>query len=75
MKRDINDMTPDDIRKAGIEALVKSLCPLGMAKFIGQFDMGTGHHLGNPAGRDIPLVLDPGDPLFLDPAHNPSPLH
>jgi hypothetical protein len=37
-------MSPSQIRKAGLAALVKSLGPTGVARFIQQFDMGTGDY-------------------------------
>jgi hypothetical protein len=47
--------TPSELRRAGIEALVKALGPVGMARFFQQFDLGHGDYtaerdriLGNP---------------------------
>lgn len=40
----LQTMSPNQIRKAGIAALAKSLGPAGMARFIQQFDMGTGDY-------------------------------
>lgn len=37
-------MSPNEIRSAGIEALAKSLGPTGMARFIQQFDKGSGDY-------------------------------
>ncbi len=37
-------MSPNQIRNAGLEALIKSLGPTGMARFIQQYDMGTGDY-------------------------------
>ena len=37
-------MSPSQIRSAGLAALVKSLGPTGMARFIQQYDMGTGDY-------------------------------
>ena len=36
--------TPAQIRKQGIEALVKALGPVGMVRFLQQFDMGSGNY-------------------------------
>lgn len=40
----IQTMSPSQLRKAGIAALVKSLGPAGMARFIQQYDIGTGDY-------------------------------
>ncbi|MBI4331399.1 MAG: hypothetical protein HY673_08975 [Chloroflexi bacterium] len=37
-------MTPNEIRKRGIEALSKALGPIGMVRFLQQFDAGTGDY-------------------------------
>lgn len=37
-------MSPDEIRKVGIEALAKTLGPIGMVHFLQQFDTGTGDY-------------------------------
>jgi len=37
-------MSPNQIRSAGLAALIKSLGPTGMARFIQQYDMGTGDY-------------------------------
>lgn len=37
-------MTANEIRSAGIEALVKSLGPTGMVRFLQQFDKGSGDY-------------------------------
>ncbi len=38
------NMTPNEIRKLGIEALSRALGPIGMARFIQQFDKGSGNY-------------------------------
>ena len=50
--------TLPELRRAGIEALVKALGPVGMARFLQQFDPGRGDYtaerdriLGMPCGR------------------------
>jgi len=42
MKMDIERMSPEQIRSAGIKALTKSMGAVGMALFLRQFDMGNG---------------------------------
>ena len=37
-------MTPQEIRRAGIAALVRELGPVGMARFFQQFDPGSGDY-------------------------------
>lgn len=37
-------MSPNQVRSAGLAALIKSLGPTGMARFIQQYDMGTGDY-------------------------------
>ncbi len=37
-------ITPAQIRERGIEALVKALGPVGMARFLQQFEMGSGDY-------------------------------
>ena len=37
-------MTMNEIRNAGIDALTKALGPVGMARFMQQFDMGRGDY-------------------------------
>lgn len=36
--------TPNQIRKAGIDALSKTLGPVGMTRFLQQFDLGKGDY-------------------------------
>ena len=36
--------TPAQIRERGIEALAKALGPVGMARFLQQFDVGSGDY-------------------------------
>ena len=52
--------TPAELRRAGIDALVKALGPVGMARFLQQFDSGHGDYtadrdriLGNPTVDDL----------------------
>lgn len=37
-------MSPNQLRKAGLAALAKSLGPAGMARFIQQYDVGIGDY-------------------------------
>ena len=39
--------TPAQIRKRGIEALAKALGPVGMARFLQQFEIGSGDYIQN----------------------------
>jgi hypothetical protein len=57
---DGNTATPAELRRAGIDALVRALGPVGMARFLQQFDPGHGDYtadrdliLGNPAVDDL----------------------
>ena len=52
--------TPAELRRAGIDALVRALGPVGMARFLQQFDPGHGDYtadrdriLGNPTVDDL----------------------
>ena len=40
----IQAMSPNQIRNMGLEILAKSLGPIGMARFIQQFDTGKGDY-------------------------------
>lgn len=57
---DVTKLTQAEIRRLGIEALTKALGPAGMARFMQQFEMGSGDYtrdrdeiLGNPSIEDI----------------------
>ena len=52
--------TPAELRRVGLEALVKALGPVGMARFFQQFDLGHGDYtaerddiLGNPSVDEL----------------------
>jgi hypothetical protein len=52
---DGNTATPTELRRAGIDALMRALGPVGMIRFLQQFDVGHGDYtadrdriLGNP---------------------------
>ena len=40
----IQTMTPNDIRKIGLEALAKTLGPVGFVRFLQQFEIGRGDY-------------------------------
>ncbi|MGI0493217.1 hypothetical protein ACN4EG_15645 [Alkalinema pantanalense CENA528] len=46
-------MSPAQLWQLGIEALVKALCAVGMARFLQQFDRGSGDYT-----RDRDSLLD-----------------
>ena len=57
--------TPAELRRVGIDALVKALGPVGMARFLQQFDPGHGDYtaerqaiLGNPTVDDLMNELE-----------------
>ena len=39
-------MSPAQIRQQGLDALVKALGPVGIVRFLHQFDMGSGDYTG-----------------------------
>ncbi len=41
---DTSMLTPDQIRRRGMQALVRELGPLGMVRFLQQFDPGQGDY-------------------------------
>ncbi|MBI4746243.1 MAG: hypothetical protein HY786_06855 [Deltaproteobacteria bacterium] len=41
---DIQTLNPNVVRKAGLEALAKTLGPVGMVRFLQQFEMGSGDY-------------------------------
>jgi hypothetical protein len=52
--------TPAELRRAGIHALVRALGPVGMARFLQQFDLAHGDYtaerdqiLGNPTVEEL----------------------
>ncbi|MBW4476606.1 MAG: hypothetical protein KME54_06970 [Tolypothrix brevis GSE-NOS-MK-07-07A] len=57
---DVSKLTQAQIRQLGIEALTKALGPIGMARFMQQFEMGSGDYtrdrdqiLGDPTVEEI----------------------
>jgi len=52
--------TPAELRRVGMDALIKTLGPVGMARFLQQFDPGHGDYttqryamLGNPTADEL----------------------
>jgi hypothetical protein len=52
--------TPAELRRAGIEALIEALGPVGMVRFLQQFDSGHGDYtalrhalLGDPSADEL----------------------
>lgn len=43
-KQTLQTWSPSSIRKLGLKALAKSLGPVGMARFIQQFEAGSGDY-------------------------------
>ena len=39
-----HELSPKQLRQRGIEALVKALGPVGMVRFLQQFDQGSGDY-------------------------------
>ncbi|MBW4681963.1 MAG: hypothetical protein KME19_17870 [Microcoleus vaginatus WJT46-NPBG5] len=56
---DVRKLTQAQIRQLGIEALTKELGPAGMARFMQQFEMGSGDYT-----RDRDQLL--GDPTVAE---------
>ncbi len=61
----IRAMSPNELRRLGIDALVKSLGPIGMVRFIQQFDKGEGDYtkerskwLGNLSIDEITAAVE-----------------
>jgi hypothetical protein len=57
---DYGEVTLSELRRAGIEALVKALGPVGMARFLQLFDPGRGDYtakqdriLGSPTVDEV----------------------
>ena len=58
--------TPAELRRAGIDALVRALGPVGMARFLQQFDSG---HSDYTADRDRILRNPTVDDLMAELEH------
>lgn len=51
-------MSPAQIRQQGLDALVKALGPVGMVRFLHQFDMGSGDYTGERSQWLASLTLE-----------------
>jgi hypothetical protein len=51
-------LSPNELRQVGIDALIKSLGPLGMVRFIQQFDSGRGDYTKERAELLSSMGLD-----------------
>ena len=62
MKLDREDRNPSVIRKLGIEALSEALGPVGMARFLQQYETGVGDYTKDRAlwlkGEDIKSIAE-----------------
>jgi hypothetical protein len=54
----INVKDPRVVRQIGVEALTKSLGPVGMANFFRQFDTGSGDYTKERAAINGDLTID-----------------
>jgi hypothetical protein len=64
----VNLNNPTELRKKGIEALTSVLGPVGMARFLQQYDMGHGNYteerhayLDNVTAEDFDKMLEEYD--------------
>jgi hypothetical protein len=59
---DTSKMTLEQIRKAGMEALIRELGPVGMIRFLQQFDMGSGDYTKERhkifEGMDVDAIVE-----------------
>ena len=62
----VNLNNPLEIRKAGMEALKDALGPVGMARFIGQHDLGHGDYTKEKLSEPD-ISLDEIDALLRQP--------
>lgn len=60
--------TPAELRRVGLDALVKALGPIGMARFLQQFDPGHGDYT---AERHA-ILGDPTVDELMDEAERPQ---
>lgn len=44
LKMGVQQLTPSNIRKLGLEALAKELGPIGMVRFLQQYEEGSGDY-------------------------------
>lgn len=64
-------MTQREIREAGLAALIQSLGPTGMVRFLQQFDCGEGNYTQERKQRQIKTIDDilaeqkkPNQPIY-----------
>lgn len=59
-KQAFQTWSPSSIRKLGLKALAKSLGPVGMARFLQQFETGSGDYTKERVGAEYfqPLLKD-----------------
>ena len=59
---DTSKMTLEQIRKAGLEVLIRELGPVGMIRFLQQFDMGSGDYTKERhkifEGMDVDTIVE-----------------
>jgi hypothetical protein len=76
-ERDMNasDLTLEEIRERGLRALLKELGPVGMIRFLQQFETGHGDYtrdrfqwLGNPSLDDLLRQIESGRKAGGEPA-------
>ena len=51
-------LSPQEIRRKGLEALAEALGPVGMIRFLQQFDLGTGDYTKDRAKWLEDLSID-----------------
>jgi len=51
-------LSPQEIRRKGLEALAEALGPVGMIRFLQQFDLGTGDYTKDRAKLLDDLTID-----------------
>ena len=59
------EMTPNEIRQHGINALARELGPVGMIRFLQQFELGTGDYTLQRA-QWLPADLNSIEAAMLD---------
>ena len=54
----MTSLSPQEIRRKGLEALAEALGPVGMIRFLQQFDLGTGDYTKDRAKWLDDLTID-----------------
>ena len=54
----MTSLSPQEIRRKGLEALAEALGPVGMIRFLQQFDLGTGDYTTDRAKWLDDLSID-----------------